>query len=53
MGKHSFLAVQVKHVTPQIVCLHKNEHCSEHFNTYIWGIYRIYMGYIYHILGYT
>ena len=24
------------HVTPQINCLRKNEHCSEGFNTHLW-----------------
>ena len=33
-----------RHVTPQIDCVGKNEHCSEGFNTHLWGFSRRKMG---------
>ena len=37
MGKCSFFRVKPRHVTPQTDHLGKNEHCSEGFNTHLWG----------------
>ena len=36
-GKMCIFPVNLRHVTPQINCLRKNEPCSEGFNTHLWG----------------
>ena len=43
-GNTSIFQDKHRHVTPQIDCFGRTSHCSEGFNTHLWGFFRRYMG---------